>query len=240
MNLRRLTSSRTDLVTLDRPQTSLGFDIASHRLRSLSQLPGITSIRLRGYLLSQLTSLGLTLNRSLVNLRRLTSSSGDLITLDRPQAGFGFGGRSLFPASGLNGHRFGSVGELSAELRVGGSIEWGELEQRAAGLTIGGRSRIGLDISGVSDLRRLLVCGSDATGFDAAELLGASVQFSLHRLGSVGELRAQFGIRVYVRIGLDFSPVGGVTRRRCSPTLVRGRHLLDVILDAGFAVAGSP
>ena len=85
VNPRRLTSSRADLITLNRPQTSLRLDIASHRLRSLSQLLGITSIRLRGYLLSQLTSLRLTLNRSLVNLRRLTSSRGHLITLNRPQ-----------------------------------------------------------------------------------------------------------------------------------------------------------
>ena len=92
MNLRRLVGSRGHLITLNRPQASLRLTashgllgITGHRLRGLSQLLGITSIGLRGGLLSQLTSLGLTLNRSLVNLRRLTSSRTDLVTLDRPQ-----------------------------------------------------------------------------------------------------------------------------------------------------------
>ena len=236
MRVGGVVGSRGDLVTLNRPQASLRLGTAGHRLRSGSQLLSITSIGLLGDLLSQLTSLGLTLDRSLMNLRRLTSSRGDLITLNRPQACFGFGGRSLFPANGLRGHGFGGVGKLGAELRVGGSIERGELERRTAALNVVRTCGLALDLNRVSALRRLLGRRSDATGFDAAELLGASVQFSLHRLGSVGELRAQFGIRVYVRIGLDFSPVGGVTRRRCSPTLVRGRHLLDVILSALVSV----
>ena len=128
------------------------------------------------------------------------------------------------------------MGKLGAELRVSGSIERGELEQRAAGLTIGRWSGIGLDISGVSDLRRALVCGGDVTGFEAAEFLGAPVELGLHRLGSVGELRAQFGVRVHVRIGLELSLVGGGARRRRSPTLVCGRYLLDVILSALVSV----
>ena len=226
MRVGGVVSGRRDLLTLNRPQASL-------RLTASHGLLGITGIGLFGDLLSQLPSLGLTLDRSLMNLRRLTSSRGDLITLNRPQACFGFGGRSLFPANGLRGHGFGGVGKLGAELRVGGSIERGELKQRAAGLTIGRRSGIGLDISGVSDLRRALVCGGgEVTGFEAAEFLGTPVELGLHRLGSVGELRAQFGVRVYGRIGLDLSLVGGAARRRCSPTLVCDRHFLDTILSA--------
>ena len=75
MRVGGVVSGRRDLVSLDRPQTSLRLTAshgllgtAGHRLRGLSQLLGITSIRLFGGLLSQLTSLGLTLDRSLVNL----------------------------------------------------------------------------------------------------------------------------------------------------------------------------
>ena len=61
MRVGGVVSGRRDLVSLDRPQTSL-------RLTASHGLLGITGIGLFGDLLSQLTSLGLTLDRSLVNL----------------------------------------------------------------------------------------------------------------------------------------------------------------------------